>query len=120
MIMPTGFFSLTLHAHLPLVRYPGHPEVREEDHLYQAITEAYIPLIDAISNLHKSGAAPRVTLSVSPSLCEMLADPLRGSRYTRHLENLLSLTEQEIKRTERDAPVFVHAARTYHKKLNTA
>ncbi|MBA3441007.1 MAG: DUF1957 domain-containing protein [Pyrinomonadaceae bacterium] len=118
--MPTGFFSLILHAHLPFVPYPEHPHLREEETLYQAITEAYLPLIDVISNLHKSGVAPRITIGVSPLLCEMLADPLRQSLYTGHLENLLSLTEQEIKRTEREAPEFVSAAKMYHEKLNAA
>lgn len=118
--MPTGFFSLILHAHLPFVRYPEHPDLREEDDLYQAITEAYIPLTNVISNLHESGAAPRIALSVSPSLCETLANPLRQSGYTKYLENLLSFTEQEIRRTESEAPEFVSAARMYHEKLNAA
>lgn len=120
MIMPTGFLSLILHAHIPFVPHQEHSDLREGNDLHQAITEAYLPLIGAISDLHNSGIASRVTLSVSPSLCEMLADPLRQSGYTRHLEDLLSLAEQEIKRTEREAPEFVPAARMYHEKLNRA
>ena len=28
--MPTGYFSLILHAHLPFVRHPEYPEFLEE------------------------------------------------------------------------------------------
>src|SRR4028119_487431 len=92
--VPQGFFSLILHAHLPFVRHPEHAEFLEEDWLYEAITEVYLPLLDALASLHASGASPRLALNLSPTLCEMLADPLLQSRYTRHLENLSALVEK--------------------------
>ena len=45
--MPTGYFSLILHAHLPFVRHPEYPEFLEEDWLFEAITEVYLPLISS-------------------------------------------------------------------------
>ena len=83
---PLGYFSLILHAHLPFVRHPEHPEFLEEDWLYEAITEVYLPLIFIFQSLHESGAAPRLAMNVSPPLCEMLSDSLLQTRYTRHLE----------------------------------
>ncbi len=118
--MPIGFFSLILHAHLPYVRHPEHPEFLEEDWLYEAITEVYLPLIFVFSNLHESGAAPRLAMNVSPPLCEMLSDPLLQERYTRHLENLLALARKEVVRTEREAPQFLAAARMYNQNLSAA
>ncbi|MDQ3256115.1 MAG: DUF1957 domain-containing protein, partial [Acidobacteriota bacterium] len=118
--MPTGYFSLILHAHLPFVRHPEYPEFLEEDWLYEAITEVYLPLIFVFSNLHRSGAAPRLAMNVSPPLCEMLADPLLQTRYTRHLNNLLALTEKEIARTRAEAPEFLAAAEMYHESLSAA
>ena len=56
--MPTGYFSLILHAHLPFVRHPEYPEFLEEDWLYEAITEVYLPLIFIFQNLHEAGARP--------------------------------------------------------------
>ena len=105
--MPTGFFSLVLHAHLPFVRHPEYPEFLEEDWLYEAITEVYLPLIFIFQNLHEAGAAPRLAINVSPPLCEMLADKLLQQRYTRHLENLFELARKEVSRTQnRSAGVF--------------
>lgn len=118
--MPIGYFSLILHAHLPFVRHPEHPEFLEEDWLYEAITEVYLPLISILSLLRDSGATPRLAINVSPTLCEMLADPLLQSRYTRHLENLLALTEKEVARTSREAPEFHRVARLYNENLKTA
>lgn len=115
-----GFLSFILHAHLPFVRHPEHSERHDEESLYQVITEAYLPLIHIVSDLHKSGLAPRLTISISPALCEMLADRPWQSRYTNHLENLLSFTEQEVKRTAREAPEFVSVARMYDEKLSAA
>ncbi|HYJ46686.1 MAG TPA: 1,4-alpha-glucan branching protein domain-containing protein, partial [Pyrinomonadaceae bacterium] len=116
----TGYFSLILHAHLPFVRHPEHPEFLEEDWLYEAITEVYLPLIFAFSNLHQSGARPRLAMNVSPPLCEMLSDPLLQERYTRHLENLLALTLKEVERTSHEAPEFLPVTRMYSESLGAA
>ncbi|HZH90869.1 MAG TPA: 1,4-alpha-glucan branching protein domain-containing protein [Pyrinomonadaceae bacterium] len=118
--MPHGFFSLILHAHLPFVRHPEHPEFLEEDWLYEAITEVYLPLLQTFDALDAEGARPRLALNLSPTLCEMLADPLLQTRYTRHLENLSALAEKEITRTTRsggDARRFLPVARMYDRSL---
>ena len=92
----TGYFSLILHAHLPFVRHPEYPEFLEEDWLFEAITEVYLPLIFIFQSLHESGVKPRLAMNVSPPLCEMLADEMLQDRYTRHLENLLELADKEV------------------------
>lgn len=117
--MPHGFFSLILHAHLPFVRHPEHPEFLEEDWLYEAITEVYLPLLHTLSGLDADGARPRLALNLSPTLCEMLTDPLLQTRYTRHLENLSALAAKEIARTKATARQFLPAARMYARTLRT-
>lgn len=118
--MPTGYFSLILHAHLPFVRHPEYPEFLEEDWFYEAITEVYLPLIFIFQNLHEAGAKPRLAMNVSPPLCEMLADKLLETRYTRHLENLLELAQKEFERVKREAPEFYDAAQMYVENLSAA
>ncbi len=117
--MPTGYFSLILHAHLPFVRHPEHAEFLEEDWLYEAITEVYLPLVATLTRLYNEGLRPRLTINVSPTLCEMLTDPLLQTRYTRHLANLSALAEAELDRTFRLLPQFHHAARMYADNLRT-
>ncbi len=118
--MPVGYFSLILHAHLPFVRHPEYPSFLEEDWLYEAITEVYLPLIFIFQNLHEAGTAPRLAMNVSPPLCEMLADKLIEERYTAHLERLLELAEKEVARTEKEAREFVPVARMYVDNLSAS
>jgi 1,4-alpha-glucan branching enzyme len=115
--MPLGYFSLVLHAHLPFVRHPEYPEFLEEDWLFEAITEVYLPLIYIFQSLHEAGARPRLTMNVSPPLCEMLADKLLEERYTRHLENLFELAKKELHRTDKEAVEFYEVARMYVENL---
>jgi len=118
--MPSGYFSLILHAHLPFVRHPEYPEFLEEDWLYEAITEVYLPLIFIFQSLHDAGATPRLAINVSPPLCEMLADPLLQERYTRHLENLIELAKKEEHRTRKEAAEFHDVAKMYVENLTAS
>ncbi|HTK38315.1 MAG TPA: 1,4-alpha-glucan branching protein domain-containing protein [Pyrinomonadaceae bacterium] len=118
--MPTGYFSLILHAHLPFVRHPEYPEFLEEDWLYEAITEVYLPLIFIFQNLHEAGAKPRLAMNVSPPLCEMLADKLLETRYTAHLEQLVELANKELYRTQNEAQEFVDVAQMYVDNLTAS
>jgi len=111
--MPVGYLSLILHAHLPFVRHPEHPEFLEEDWLYEAITEVYLPLIFIFQNLHEAGASPRLAMNISPPLCEMLSDSLLQERYNRHLENLYELSQKELLRAGKESPEFLPAIRMY-------
>ena len=74
--MARGYLSLVLHAHLPYVRHPEHPEFFEERWLFEAITECYLPLIRMFDRLIDDGAKFRVALSLSPTLVAMLQDEL--------------------------------------------
>ncbi|MBI1764034.1 MAG: DUF1957 domain-containing protein [Acidobacteria bacterium] len=116
--METGYFSLILHAHLPFVRHPEYPDFLEEDWLYEAISETYIPLLTAFNTLRNDGVKFRVTMSMTPPLCEMLSDALLQERYARHLDKLCELSEKEVERTAREAPDFHSAALMYQRHFN--
>ncbi len=118
--MPIGYFSLILHAHLPFVRHPEYPTFLEEDWLYEAITEVYLPLIFIFQSQHESGVHPRLAINVSPPLCEMLTDELLQTRYTAHLERLIELAQKELVRAESEDPDFIDAARMYVENLSAA
>lgn len=111
--MATGYLSVVLHAHLPFVRHPEYPDFLEEDWLFEAISETYIPLVVAFNTLISEGVRFRLTMSLTPPLCEMLIDPLLQERYSKHLERLCDLTEKEVERTAAEAPDFHSAAVMY-------
>src|SRR5688572_9687133 len=84
---------IVLHAHLPFVRHPEHEDHLEERWLYEAITECYLPLLEAFSRLEEDGIPYGIGLSFSPTLLAMLDDPLLRERYDRHLDRTLALLE---------------------------
>ena len=105
---PLGRLCLILHAHLPFVRHPEHPTFLEEDWLFEAITETYVPILSLSERLRDEGVPYRLALTLSPTLCEMLADPLLQERYGRHLAGRLDLIERERHRGRNPAVVEVY------------
>lgn len=111
-----GYLSLVLHAHLPFVRHPEHARFLEENWLFEAITETYIPLLQTMAGWDRDGMETRLTLTLTPTLCAMLLDPLLQDRYERHLNELIELAEKEIHRTHWDKP-FNELAEFYHRRF---
>ena len=101
--MSQGYLSFVLHAHLPYVRHPEHDRFLEEEWFYEAITETYIPLIKEFEALIRDGVHFRLTMSLTPTLLSMMTDPLLQSRYVKHLERLIELSEKEMARTRSDS-----------------
>src|SRR6516164_6938083 len=111
-----GYISLVLHAHLPFVRHPEHEKFLEESWLFEAVTETYIPLLQTLEGWRRDGMDVHLTLSLSPTLCAMLLDPLLGGRYERHLNGLIELAEKELHRTHWDR-AFRELAWMYHHRF---
>lgn len=103
-----GHLSLVLHAHLPFVRHPEYPDFLEEDWFYEAVVECYVPLLLAMERLSRDGVPFRLTLSLTPPLCELLADPLLQDRCLLRLHRLVDLAQREAK-LQRRTP-FAEAA----------
>jgi 1,4-alpha-glucan branching enzyme len=114
--MEKGYLLLVLHAHLPFVRHPEYEEFLEEDWLYEAITETYIPLINMFDRLLEEGVDYRLTMSLTPPLIAMFQDGLLQERYIRHLDRLIELAEKEITRTQYQ-PEFQKLAYMYLNKF---
>lgn len=110
--MHKGYLCLVLHTHLPYVRHPEHENFLEEDWLYEAITETYIPLILVFENLINEKIDFRVTMSLTPTLISMLSDSLLQERYSRHINRLIELAHREVERT-RWQPEFQHLSLMY-------
>src|SRR5438128_7403815 len=112
--MGSGFLALVLHAHLPFVRHPEHEDFLEEDWLFEAITESYVPLIGMMERLVRDEVPFKLTMTVTPTLCAMLQDELLRERYVRYLDRALDLAAREMERNENDAQLralaeFYHA-----------
>lgn len=107
-----GYLAIVLHAHLPFVRHPEYENSLEENWLYEAITETYLPLLLVLEDLIQDGIDFRLTFSVTPTLAAMLADPFLQSRYLGRLERQMELADKEVARTA-SQPMFHVLARMY-------
>ena len=101
--MALGYVSLVLHAHLPYVRHPEHPQFFEERWLFEAINECYLPLIGVFDRLLNDGVPFRIALSLSPTLAAMLEDDLLQRRHLDHTARMIEVAEREIRRLRNDA-----------------
>ena len=111
--MLKGYLSIVLHAHLPFIRHPEYDDFLEEDWLFEAITETYIPLIKVFEALSRDKVDYKLTVSLSPTLISMLMDSHLQWKYTKHIEKLIELSAKEIERTKWETR-FNRLARMYH------
>ncbi|MBB5022608.1 glycoside hydrolase family 57 protein [Desulfurispira natronophila] len=117
----SGYLGLVLHSHLPFVKHPEHERFLEENWLYEAISETYIPFLMMLDQLEQEGVNARVTVSVTPSLSNMLEDPLLNERYEKHMHLMLELLDKEQERTFDDhamAPVVAFYRDRFQKILD--
>ncbi|MCM8819620.1 MAG: DUF1957 domain-containing protein, partial [Candidatus Omnitrophica bacterium] len=117
--MYKGYLCLVLHTHLPFVRHPEEEYFLEENWLYEAITETYIPLIHVFERLISDGVYFRLTMSLTPPLIYMLTDKLLQTRYLRHIDKLIQLAQREIERTAYDSR-FHGLALMYYRRFMEA
>lgn len=110
--MKKGQILMVLNAHLPFVRHPEHPSFYEENWLFEALSETYLPLLRVFHRLEDQGIPFRMSLSFSPTLVSMLTDPVLQERYVRHLDLQLELGQKELERTK-GQPEFHRLAEMY-------
>ena len=74
MTEPLGSYSLVLHSHLPWVL--GHGIwPHGTSWVNEAAAETYIPLLQELYKLIDEGYHPKLTVGLTPVLCEMLRHP---------------------------------------------
>jgi 1,4-alpha-glucan branching enzyme len=113
-----GYLLLVLNSHLPFIRHPETENPFEENWLFEAIVESYLPLIDMCERLIHEGYDFKITFSLSPPLVEMLADDLLRLRFNRYLDDRIALSKEEMKRLGHEPRLF-ELARSYHQRFVT-
>jgi 1,4-alpha-glucan branching enzyme len=87
-VSPRGRFCIVLHTHMPYVEGYGTWPFGEE-WLWEAIATSYLPLLDALDR-----APGRVTLSVTPVLCDQLEAEGVGERFAAFLREVRAETHR--------------------------
>ena len=97
-----GYVSFVLHAHLPYIHHPESEEYLEEEWLFEAISETYIPLLLNFQKLVDEKIDFRITMTMTPPLLNMLDNKLLQKRYIKYLKKRIELSKKEIIRTKND------------------
>ena len=97
-----GYVSFVLHAHLPFIHHPENENYLEEQWLFEAISETYIPLLKNFQKLVDEKVNFRFTMSLTPPLLNMLDNKLLQERYIKYLKKHIELSKKEIERTKFD------------------
>ncbi len=97
-----GYVSFILHAHLPFIHHPESEDYLEEEWLFEAISETYIPLLLNFKKLEEEKVEFRLTMSITPPLLSMLDNKLLQRRYIKYLKKHIELCKKEIVRTSND------------------
>jgi 1,4-alpha-glucan branching enzyme len=116
-VSPPGRFCLVLHTHMPYVEGYGTWPFGEE-WLWEAMATSYLPLLDALDR-----APGRVTLSLTPVLCDQLeADGvaerflafLRDVRAETHRRDIAAAQDPALARElDRSAGLYATAAERF-------
>lgn len=107
-----GYVCFILHAHLPFVYHPESEDYLEEQWLFEAISETYIPLLRNFKKLEAENVKYRLTMSMTPPLLSMLDNKLLQKRYIKYVKQHIELSKKELVRNK-DNPHLVWLAQYY-------
>lgn len=115
--MKKNRINFIFNAHLPFVRHPEYPKFLEEDWLFEAINESYLPMLRMMYALRDEKVPFKLTFSLSPTLCSMLDDPLLRERFLNYMNEHLELGQKEMERLSND-PQKLRLANMYLEGLS--
>lgn len=90
--MSQGYFAFVLHSHLPYVLSHGRWP-HGTDWLTEAAAETYLPIIRVMKELISEGRHPKLTIGLSPVLCEQLADNSFKDEFVYYLNHKIKAAE---------------------------
>jgi 1,4-alpha-glucan branching enzyme len=92
--------SLVLHINMHQDYFSLSDECADTrfNQLFNAITYSYMPLLNMFANLEADGIPFAINMTISPSICSMLSDPVIQQMYIEWLDKLIILGEAEVKR----------------------
>ena len=91
---PLGYFSFVLHSHLPWVLNHG-VWPHGTDWVNEAAAETYVPILLELDKLVEEGYNPKLTIGLTPVLCEMLANEGFKAGFIGYLDTKISAAEDD-------------------------
>jgi 1,4-alpha-glucan branching enzyme len=92
--MTQGYLALVLHSHLPYVLSHGRWP-HGTDWLCEAAAETYLPILRILGELVAEGCKPKMTIGLSPVLCEQLADSAFKEEFVGYLNQKIQAARHD-------------------------
>jgi len=92
--MKQGYLSFVLHSHLPYVLSHGRWP-HGTDWLCEAAAETYLPILRIMGELINEGLHPKLTIGLSPVLCEQLADRQFKDEFVVYLNQKIAAAQHD-------------------------
>ncbi len=90
-----GAFTFVLHSHLPYARLAGRWPHGEE-WIHEAASETYVPLLRTLYDLKEQGVYFRLTVGLTPTLAEQLADADVLDHFAQYLDARILAAQNDI------------------------
>lgn len=88
-----------------------------EESFYECMAETYIPLLNIISELWQEGIAAKLTVGITPILCEQLSDQHLNAGFEKYIKGRIEAARKDearfSPRGETPSPDRLHLARFY-------
>jgi 1,4-alpha-glucan branching enzyme len=93
----TEAFALVLHSHLPYARGAGRWPHGEE-WVHEAILGTYLPLLGLLHDLRDDAVPYQVTIGLTPTLIEQLADHDIDARFIEYCDDQIHRADTDVRR----------------------
>jgi len=107
-----GTYILLLHSHIPYVLHHDH---MNEEWLYEATAETYIPLLNILYRLVREGISPQITINISPVLAEQLISPYFVKGFQNYCNLKIQLSQEDQKTFKGSNPHMLRLATLWQK-----
>jgi len=94
--------QIILDADMPFIRHPDKPGCVEESRFFDSLSFTYLPLLRSCTALETEGIPFKLAIAFSPTLCEMMSDPLLQTRYIEYLDRTIEYGLSELERCSSD------------------
>lgn len=99
--MSKGYFAFVLHSHLPYVISHGRWP-HGTDWLCEAAAETYLPILKILNELVAEGKKPKITIGLSPVLCEQLSDDNFKKEFINYVRIKIEAAENDIREFKKE------------------
>ncbi|MGL4981237.1 MAG: hypothetical protein ACRC4W_00005, partial [Treponemataceae bacterium] len=107
---------MLINAHQPYIKNMTNEFITENSLLFSAISHTYLPLLRMLNRLKTEDVPFKIALVLSPTLCELLNDPVVQAQYIEWTEKFIIFAHSELERTK-DDPKIHALAQLYHNEI---